>query len=293
MKTIYLIHGWDGSSKGDWLGWATEAFTNKGYKVITPDMPNTKHPKIDEWVNHLKSLVINPDQNTYFIGHSIGCQAIMRYLETIDNKVGGAIFVAGWFNLINLENKESEDIAKPWIETPINTDKVKHNLGHSVVILGDKDPWVPLEETKKAFETKLGSDVIVLSGVGHITSDDGFGPFPKLIEVFENVFSKTAQPTRQALDLATALRKRNIELETEHYDGHKHVDIYIPSAKLNIEIDGLQHYTEPSQIIADFKREYYSDKEGFSTFHITNQLIETHLNQIADAIDEVVRKTVI
>lgn len=186
MKTIYLVHGWDGSTTADWLGWAIKTFSDKGYKVIAPDMPDTGNPKIEVWVDYLKSIVSSLDKDTYFIGHSIGCQAIMRFLETVDTKIGGAIFVAGWFNLINLEGPEAEEIAKPWIETFIDTERVKENLSYSVVILGDNDLWVPYEETKKDFETRLGAEVLTLEGAGHITSDDGFGPFPKLMETFES-----------------------------------------------------------------------------------------------------------
>jgi very-short-patch-repair endonuclease len=97
------------------------------------------------------------------------------------------------------------------------------------------------------------------------------------------------KPTKEAILLADALHDRGISLVKEYWDGHKHIDIYIPKGKLYIEIDGIQHYDKPEQIISDFKREYYSFKEGFSTFHITNQLIETHLKEIADAIEEVVK----
>lgn len=34
---------------------------------------------------------------------------------------------------------------------------------------------------------------------------------------------------------------------------------------------------------------YYSNKEGVFTKHIPNELIESHLHQIADAIEEVVK----
>ena len=188
-KRIFLIHGWDGSSEGDWISWATEKFRQLGHTVIAPDMPHPEKPEIKEWVDYLKSIATSLDQNTYFIGHSIGCQTILRFLETQDIKIGGAIFVAGWFNLINLENAESETIAKPWIETPMNFEKIKNNLNRSILILGDNDPWVPYEETKRDFETKLGAEAITLHNVGHITSDDGFGPLPKLVEIFQNHFA--------------------------------------------------------------------------------------------------------
>ncbi|MES2288059.1 MAG: DUF559 domain-containing protein [Bacteroidota bacterium] len=96
--------------------------------------------------------------------------------------------------------------------------------------------------------------------------------------------------TRQALRLANALRDKNIEVITEYWDGHKHIDIFIPSAKLNIEVDGLQHYFRSSQITADFKREYFSTQNGFYTLHIPNFLVKMYLSRVVHAITEVVLK---
>lgn len=97
-------------------------------------------------------------------------------------------------------------------------------------------------------------------------------------------------PTKQALALAQALEKRGVKVETEHFDGHKHVDIFIPEAKLYIEIDGLQHYTDPKQIIADLMHDHYSDDGAFSTKRFSNQLIDNYLDPIADAIALIVKK---
>lgn len=44
-------------------------------------MPNTANPNISEWVSTLDLKVEDLNENTYFIGLSIGCQTIMRYLE--------------------------------------------------------------------------------------------------------------------------------------------------------------------------------------------------------------------
>lgn len=95
-------------------------------------------------------------------------------------------------------------------------------------------------------------------------------------------------PTRQTVVLANALRARNVNVAVEHWDGHKHIDIYLPDARIYIEVDGLKHYVEPKQIIADLRRDHFSDGDDFSTMRITNQLVDTHLNEIADAIAGVV-----
>jgi very-short-patch-repair endonuclease len=97
------------------------------------------------------------------------------------------------------------------------------------------------------------------------------------------------KPTKQVLMLVEALRKRGVTLEVEHCDGHKHVDIYIPADNLYIEVDGLPHSTNVKQIIADFNRDYFSFKDGFFTKRITNELIENHLEEVADAISMVAK----
>lgn len=96
-------------------------------------------------------------------------------------------------------------------------------------------------------------------------------------------------PTRQCLALIQALEKRNIKVISEYPDGHKHVDIYIPENEMYIEVEGLQHFTDSKQIISDLYRDYYSDKDNHFTFRVTNQLLDTHLEEIADAIYKVVK----
>ncbi|MFA6095748.1 MAG: alpha/beta fold hydrolase [Candidatus Paceibacterota bacterium] len=187
-KRIVIVHGWDGGSDKDWMPWATEALRARGYDVVCPSFPHPENPTMEDWVPFLASRVGKPDRNTYLIGHSIGCQTIIRYLETIGAPVGGVIFVAGWFDLQNLEGPEAEDIARPWIERPIDLAKVRANLPKSVAILSDNDPFVPYDEARRDFAEKLGSEVVTMTSAGHVTSDDGHGPFPLLVETFEANF---------------------------------------------------------------------------------------------------------
>lgn len=96
-------------------------------------------------------------------------------------------------------------------------------------------------------------------------------------------------PTKQCKLLIDALRSRGVELIVEHWDGHKHIDIYIPKDNLYIEVDGMLHITRPETIISDLNRDYFSFKENFFTKHITNEAIDTHLNEIADAIAHIAK----
>src|SRR6202042_2944953 len=80
-KRLFIVHGWAGSSKEPMIAWLGKAGAENGFETTVLDMPNTNVPTIDAWTAHLDSNVGYVDQDTYFIAHSIGCQAVLRYLE--------------------------------------------------------------------------------------------------------------------------------------------------------------------------------------------------------------------
>ncbi|OGF37455.1 hypothetical protein A2466_00550 [Candidatus Falkowbacteria bacterium RIFOXYC2_FULL_34_220] len=95
--------------------------------------------------------------------------------------------------------------------------------------------------------------------------------------------------TEQAMRLCESLIKRGVRCQKEKWDNHKHIDLSIDEARLYIEVDGDYHYTSSRQIKKDIVRDYYSSKEGFRTIHIPNRLIDDKLDNVADAIEQVVK----
>lgn len=93
-------------------------------------------------------------------------------------------------------------------------------------------------------------------------------------------------PTKETNALKQALEQHGVQVYVELNDGHKHIDLALPRAKLNIEVDGIQHLTNPHQILADLNRGYYSHKNGYDTMHIPNEMIRSHLKEISDALAE-------
>ncbi len=169
MKKVYLVHGWGGSSSGGWFDWLKQQLSEKGIEVLSFDMPDTDNPKIDSWVGFLeKNININElDKETYFVGHSIGCQAILRFLEKLpeNTQVGGCAFAAGWFSLKGLEKGEDE-IAKPWLEKKIDFDKVKTHCSRFLAVFSDNDPYVPVSDSE-LFEKNLGAKTIIKKNHEH------------------------------------------------------------------------------------------------------------------------------
>jgi predicted alpha/beta hydrolase family esterase len=184
MKKIYLIHGWGGSGSGGWFDWLKKELEGKA-EVVSFDMPDTNYPKIDKWVGFLEKNVKNVDEETYFIGHSIGCQAILRFLEGLspEKKIGGCVFAAGWFNLkeSTYEDDEDREIAKPWIEISIDYDEVKKHCDNFLAIFSDNDPYVPTSDAE-LFQERIHAKILIKHKQGH------FNETQEIREILDFIF---------------------------------------------------------------------------------------------------------
>ncbi len=192
MKRVYIIHCWDGTKDDGWYPWLEDKIKSDEIQVIRFNMPNTTHPKIDEWVSKLDKQVEKLDSNTYFVGHSIGCQTILRYLEKKQvDKIGGILLVAPWLELLpeaTLE-EDSYETAYPWLNTPIDFDKVKNKTNNITCIFSSDDYFVSLTQKDK-FKDLLDAKIVVVNNKGHISQDDNVYELDEIFDELKNILNK-------------------------------------------------------------------------------------------------------
>lgn len=185
MKRVFIIHGWDGSPEINWFPWLKRELEVRGFEVQVPQLPDADNPRIEKWVPEVVKIVGIPDGETYFVGHSMGCQTIARYLETLPEgiRVGGVIFVAGFFRKItNLEeDPDTQKTAEHWLNTPIDLIKVKNHFTKSVAIFSDNDEYVSLDNSDD-FRDKLSSKIIIEHNKGHFNTKAGVIELPIVLE---------------------------------------------------------------------------------------------------------------
>lgn len=185
MKRVVIIHGWDGYPEENWFPWLRQKLEESGFEVLVPQLPDAGNPRIEKWVPAVAKVVGIPDEETYFVGHSMGCQTIARYLETLpeDIKVGGVVFVAGFFKrLTSLEpGPDVKEVVEHWLSRSINLVEVKKHLVQSVAVFSDNDPYVPLDN-QDDFKDKLGSKIIVEHSKGHFNTKAGVVELPVVLE---------------------------------------------------------------------------------------------------------------
>lgn len=175
-KRIFLIHGWEGRPDNHWFPWLSWELKARGFEVYALAMPHPDKPKVSEWVGELKAAVSHRGTaETYFIGHSLGCIAIVRYIVQMSAKakIGGCVFVAGFLSSLGIA--EVEEFVSP----PLDMEKIKSRCRKFVTIFSDNDGYVSLEKSLE-FQKALGAKAILERGKGHFTKSDGIDALPSV-----------------------------------------------------------------------------------------------------------------
>lgn len=154
-KRLFIIHGWEQSPDSNWLPWLKTKLEAEGFDVKVPAMPDSDHPRMGAWVDCLAAAVGTPDEDCCFVGHSLGCITILRYLEGLkEGEVGGAVLVSGFPESLGIGEIDN------FFETPVNWAAVSLRCRRFIAITSDNDPYVPLRQGE-ILRDMLGARLVV------------------------------------------------------------------------------------------------------------------------------------
>ncbi|MCL4382856.1 alpha/beta hydrolase [Patescibacteria group bacterium] len=187
MKFV-ILHGTLGSPEINWFPWLKDRLEKIGHKVVVPQLPTPEGQDPDNWIKTIKEVVESlggPDTGTVIVAHSMSTLAVCHYLGSIDNKIRACFFVAGFGDRLKDVPEPYPTLNNPFIDRPINWDKVKSNCSNIVCFVGDNDPYVPLEIGKR-FSVLCGAKkLLVIPKGGHFTEKSGYNTFPLLLETIK------------------------------------------------------------------------------------------------------------
>lgn len=169
---IFIIHGYKSYPADCWFPWLKKELQKRGAVVYIPPMPNPSKPTMKNWISVIKKEVKKPDEKTYFVGHSLGAIAIIRYFETLkpNEKIGGAVIVAG--RILGRKNfRGKSGTISSFFQKPINWQKIKRRSKHFIGIYSIDDPLVSTENGK-LLQKKLGAKLILEKNKGHFSRED-------------------------------------------------------------------------------------------------------------------------
>ncbi|WP_224368804.1 RBBP9/YdeN family alpha/beta hydrolase [Hyalangium versicolor] len=169
---LFIVPRWAGRPDTDFYPWLEAKLreTPQGFSSVqTLDMPNPAQPTIDAWVGTLAAAVGPvPDPSTVLIGHSVGCQTVIRYLARLPpgHTIAGALLVAAWWDV----DQPWESLV-PWVETPVDLERVRSAVRRLVVLQSDNDPFTSDHARNgRLWEERLGATVLLAPGARHFNN---------------------------------------------------------------------------------------------------------------------------
>lgn len=167
IDRVVITPRWGASAGDDWYPWLAAELADVGAVVIAPLCPTPDMPRIADCLSALDEVGAADPARTMFVGHGVGCQALVRWMaDRHVGRVGGLLCVAGWWTV---DNPSPE--LQPWLDEPLHASAIRDAAPRMTVLLSDDDPctadWT---RTRRDWEKRLGARVTVLPGAGHFTA---------------------------------------------------------------------------------------------------------------------------
>lgn len=168
-----IVPRWAGGPNSDWYPWIRDELPQ--LRVDTLTLPNANAPVIEQCVAALEAELgteLAALADTLLVGHSVGCQALMRYLaeqppSADPDALPRLVCVAGWWTV-----DQPWPSIRPWIDTPIALPRLRANAGGVTVLLSDDDPFTRDVRTNQlTWEQRLDADVRISVGGRHFNGE--------------------------------------------------------------------------------------------------------------------------
>lgn len=167
---IIFLHGTGGTADETFFPWTRAELEMLGHHTSAPDLPSASEPDREGWIEAVLD-VYDPDQETAFVGRSLGGTLIPFLLERDDIKAKAALLIAAPINHLGWDN------IKPFFSGEADFEKAKKSCDHFFHWYSDDDPHVPVEQGKQ-FQELLGGEFRLFEGYSHFYNEE----FPELVE---------------------------------------------------------------------------------------------------------------
>lgn len=160
---IYNIPGLRNSGPDHW-----QSLWEKKY----PDMfrrihqHNWQEPEREAWIQEIEQVLQQEElNNTILTGHSVGCAAIVHWVQAYGHVVKGALLVAP----SDVDHQDYPTYIKGFSPMPLE------KLPFKTIVVASTNDHVVSPERAKYFADCWGSELIVLKDAGHIEGKAGYG----------------------------------------------------------------------------------------------------------------------
>ena len=188
MNNVFIFHGTEGYPEENWFPWLKQELEQKGCKVLVPQFPSPPivPAKIAEWFDVLKNYEQYINENTIFIGHSLGGIFALRILEKLEHPIKAAIFAGTPVGVQPIANYDRDSSFSGFT---FDWAAIKKKAQYFDVFQSDNDPYVGLENGKE-LSKNLGVELSFIPNAGHFNKRAGYLKFEKLRDKVLEILDK-------------------------------------------------------------------------------------------------------
>ncbi len=187
-ENIFIFHGTEGHPQENWFPWLKSELEAMGHNVFVPQFPSPPivPAKISEWFDVLRNYEQHIDENTIFIGHSLGGVFTLRVLEKLEHPVKGAFLVGTPLGIKPLLNYDRDNAFSGF---EFDWENIKNKSQNFYVFHSDNDPYVSLANGEQLAQN-LAVEMTFVPNAGHFNAKAGYFKFPELLEKLQLVLNR-------------------------------------------------------------------------------------------------------
>jgi uncharacterized protein len=180
VRRFLVLHGLENRRpRGHWQWWLTDQLRSCGEQVLYPQLPDPEAPTLTRWLELLAAeLEQLGDGERVIICHSLAC---VLWYEACTRD----ILVRPADRVLLVAPPGPSVIAWPvtadFHQGPWNGDSLRASSKRPVrLVASERDPYCPEGPAAVVYGEPLALDAETISGAGHFTSADGYGPWPRM-----------------------------------------------------------------------------------------------------------------
>lgn len=186
MKTVFIFHGTGGNPQGNWFPWLKKELEQKKLHIIVPKFPTPEGQSLEAWLKVLSQYKEFINEETIFIGHSLGGMFLLKVLERLEKPVSAAFFVSAPIGVKPIKYYDSD---YAFTHFKFDWASIINKAGRFTVYHSDNDPYVSLGNGEELAK-KLGVALTFIPKAGHLNAESGWVKFDKLYQDIDEMLPK-------------------------------------------------------------------------------------------------------
>jgi hypothetical protein len=178
VTNVFIFHGIGGNPEENWFPWLKNELEKLNVTAIVPAFPESDRPDLSRWLTHFDQYKNLINDETMFIGHSLGGAFTLRFLERATQPIHAAFLVASVWGVMG---NKFDPLMTTFTTLPYDWKRIRSNASAFHVLHSDNDPYISLKLAEELAK-HLGTEEEIIPGGGHFNAGAGYTTFPQLLQ---------------------------------------------------------------------------------------------------------------